>query len=613
MKGSEQRMPKKFIPKSVHNKAEKVIPPLTDNSNHVPMDSIFSEIMHSFGENTQNHKGTGATHFIDSTNSLSTDSSTQYIGSYRLLNLLGHGGSSSVYLGEHRYLKRLAAIKILHTILNDQDKEHFITEAKLLAQLSHPHIVRVLEFAVARRSMLLQNKEYMEYIPYLIMDFAHSGSLRSLYPLGSRIPMATVLQYTKQIAIALQYAHDRGIIHRDVKPENILLNAQEEVMLSDFGLALFAPVPGLLSIQEMAGTLPYTAPEQLQGKPGFASDQYSLAVIVYEWLCGRQPFEGEDIDIIMQHVSSPPPPPRIWNPLIPRAMEVVILKALAKDPQQRYPKVQDFFLALEQAGQEIEKSANYAGPTQPLRKLLPADQHKTDKPNNHKLVSANENFAPVGISKEGRRRKTQSNQPQRQSEKRLTTTLGARIVLTIAVALLLFDIVGPFVARDYFKEAYAFITSMPPHQAKTQVPPEDIVDFSVGPPKIQNMTLVTNESFFQDDHSSLLPDQEIVVDFTLPGSPGPSKSKQAVVFIRGLVTRADDTQSGFAPISLYSNNQLFVQDFTLPGNGFLPNETSFQIPPGQLRYGKNEIRLTVSVKALTLFWLYRLEIKPVFP
>ncbi len=605
-------MPKKFILKGVHNEAENVIPPLTYNSNYVPKDTIVSEIMRSFGENTQDRKETGATRFIDSINSISPDSSTQYMGSYRLLHLLGHGGSSSVYLGEHRYLKRLAAIKILHTVLNDQDKEHFITEAKLLAQLSHPHIVRVLEFAVTRRPMMLQDREYMEYIPYLIMDFAHNGSLRSLYPLGSRIPIAMVLKYTGQIAIALQYAHDRGIIHRDVKPENILLNAQEEVMLSDFGLALFAPIPGLLSIQEMAGTLPYTAPEQLQGKPGFASDQYSLAVIVYEWLCGRPPFEGEDIDIIMQHVSSLPPPPRIWNPLIPRAMEAVILKALEKDPQQRYPKVQAFFLALERAAREMGENANYAGPTEPLVKLLPIDQYMTDKPGNHSLLSTNEKFEPVGISKGRRRRKTQSNQPRRQSKKRQTTSLGARMVLIIAIALLLFDIVGPFVARGYFKEAYAFITSVMPHQAVAQVPPQDRVDFTVGPPKVQNMTLVTNQSLFQDDHSILLPDYEIVVDFTLPGSPGPGKSKQAAVFIRGLVAR-NGTQSGFAPINLYSNGQPFVQDFTLPGGGFQPNETSFQIPPGQLRYGKNEITLTVSPKAQGLFWLYRLGINLAFP
>ncbi|HEX9131769.1 MAG TPA: protein kinase, partial [Ktedonobacteraceae bacterium] len=106
---------------------------------------------------------------------------------------------------------------------------------------------------------------------------------------------------------ALQYAHNLNVIHRDIKPENILLGSSQNVMLSDFGIALFSPSPELLSTQDMAGTLPYMAPEQLRGKPGFASDQYSLGVVVYEWLCGVRPFEGSYWQIATQHVSASPP------------------------------------------------------------------------------------------------------------------------------------------------------------------------------------------------------------------------------------------------------------------------------------------------------------------
>src|SRR5437588_4825981 len=147
-----------------------------------------------------------------------TDRTGQQIGNYRLLRLLGRGGFASVYLGEHRYLKRLSAIKVLRTVLlNEQDKERFLKEARLLANLSHPHIVRVYEFEVARRVSRAGDGKFTEYTPYLAMDFAPGGSLRALYPVGSCFFTKEAVGYIKQIAAALQYAHDNGIIHRDVK------------------------------------------------------------------------------------------------------------------------------------------------------------------------------------------------------------------------------------------------------------------------------------------------------------------------------------------------------------------------------------------------------------
>ena len=277
------------------------------------------------------------------------DLSGHYLGNYRLIRLLGHGGFASVYLGEHQYLKRMAAIKVLHTILSEEEKNHFLIEAQLLANLSHPRIIRVLEFAVAPRRIYIQNSVVIENIPFLVMDYIPGGNLRSTYPMGTRLFLDTVINYIYQIADALQYAHNQRIIHRDIKPENLLLNERQEVMLSDFGLALFAPVSRLLSGQNTAGTIPYTAPEQLRGKPRFASDQYSLGVVAYEWLCGYPPFSGGEVEIIMQHISSPPPPLRNKNSSISPAVEDVILKALAKDPEQRYTSVQDFAQALQQA------------------------------------------------------------------------------------------------------------------------------------------------------------------------------------------------------------------------------------------------------------------------
>ncbi len=272
-----------------------------------------------------------------------------YLGNYRLIRLLGHGGFAAVFLGEHCYLRRPAAIKVLRTVLAEQEQEHFLEEARLLANLSHPHIVHVLEFAIAPRRTSLQNSVLIENIPFLVMDYIPGGSLRAVYPAGTRLFLEVAVTYIRQVAEALHYAHQKHIIHRDIKPENLLLNEHQEIMLSDFGLALFAPQASLLSHQDMAGTLPYMAPEQLRGKPVFASDQYSLGIVAYEWLCGQAPFLGGDAQVIMQHISSPPPRLRSKNPSLPQPVEDVILKALAKDPVQRYPTIQVFAQALEQA------------------------------------------------------------------------------------------------------------------------------------------------------------------------------------------------------------------------------------------------------------------------
>jgi serine/threonine protein kinase len=294
---------------------------------------------------------------------LTEDHIGQQLGNYRLVSLLGRGGFAAIYLGEHIYLKRLAAIKVLRTVLGEQEKGQFLEEARLLANLSHPHIIRVLEFAIAQKWTIVQGKPVRENIPFLVMDYAPGGSLRAFYPAGARLSLDTVVNYIKQVASALQFAHNQNIIHRDIKPENLLLNEQKEIMLSDFGLALFAPSPEFLNLQGMVGTPHYMAPEQLRGKPQFASDQYALAVVAYEWLCGQRPFNGGDAELIMQHISSPPPRLRSKNHSIPPSVESVILKALAKEPQQRYPDVQIFARALE--------LASHTSGTYPVVKLAP--------------------------------------------------------------------------------------------------------------------------------------------------------------------------------------------------------------------------------------------------
>src|SRR6266849_4690903 len=269
----------------------------------------------------------------------------QQLGNYLLLRLLGQGGQASVYLGEHVYLKSQAALKVRHMVLTAEERAVFLQEAQTLVRLTHPHIVRVLDFALE------------DGMPFLVMEYAPHGTLRQRHPEGTQMPLEVILPYVHQVASALQYTHDQGLIHRDVKPENMLLNSQDQVLLSDFGLVMHAP--HLLSSEatepmepSLAGTTSYLAPEQLRGKTQPASDQYALGVVVYEWLCGKPPFRGPFLEVAVQHVSVPPPSLREQVPDLSPAIEEVVLRALAKEPEQRFAHVQDFATALEHASQQ---------------------------------------------------------------------------------------------------------------------------------------------------------------------------------------------------------------------------------------------------------------------
>jgi serine/threonine protein kinase len=190
-----------------------------------------------------------------------------------------------------------------------------------------------------------------DHTPFLVMDCLPNGSVRHSHPRGTPLPLSTILSYVKQVASALQYAHDEKLIHRDVKPENMLLDKGDTIVLSDFGIALMAQSSLYQNTQEVAGTAAYMAPEQFQGKPRRASDQYALGVVVYEWLSGERPFHGSFSEIASQHLFVPPPPLDKKVPTITPEVEQVVLMALEKDPHKRFASVQEFATVLEQACQ----------------------------------------------------------------------------------------------------------------------------------------------------------------------------------------------------------------------------------------------------------------------
>jgi eukaryotic-like serine/threonine-protein kinase len=292
----------------------------------------------------------------------------QHFGDYRLVRLIGQGDFGEVYLGEHLRHSGQAAIKVLHTRLRDVDALYFLNEERRIYNLKHPHVVRLLDY------------DFKDDIPFLIMDYLPNGTLRQRYPEGTLLPLADILSYVKQVADVLQYAHDKNLIHCGIKPENMLLLGRNNVvLLSDFCLPLIVRSSYSQGKQAMSiRTVNYLAPEQIQGHPGPASDQYALGIVVYEWINGARPFDGSSPEIIRKHLTMLPPPLRDKNPWLPNAIEQVVLTALAKNPKGRFPSVQDFANALEQAilSHPIDTSApNLPLPFPPEFPIIPVSPH----------------------------------------------------------------------------------------------------------------------------------------------------------------------------------------------------------------------------------------------
>ncbi len=284
----------------------------------------------------------------------------QQFGNYRLLHLLAQDPTASVYLGEHIFLKTQAAIKVVQAGLTNEELERFLAEIRVMARLRHPHIIRVLEFGVQAGQ------------PFLVMDYTSTNSLRQLHPKGSFLPPTTILDYVRQIAPALQYAHDEGLLHLNLRPETILLGPHKQLLLSysstgvlDQSTIPTHPLPA--PDQGEAEIVDYRAPEQLQSKPCSASDQYALAAMVSEWLSDwcpsstptgatrDQQFFARRYFKFQSHLRTPSgtmgdltQPLRESASLIPPAIEQVVLKALSKAPEHRFTTVSGFAHALEE-------------------------------------------------------------------------------------------------------------------------------------------------------------------------------------------------------------------------------------------------------------------------
>lgn len=297
--------------------------------------------------------------FCDHNNNLTMeDLIGKQLGQYQIVAQLGKGGMAAVYKALQPSMERLVAIKILpRNYANEPDFVHrFKQEAKIIAGLEHPNIVPVYDYSET------------DGYTYLIMRYVDGKTLTTLLR-ENNLPLPKIRKIISEIASALDYAHSRGVVHRDIKPSNVLIDGQGNCLLSDFGIAkILISSPKLTNTGAFIGTPTYASPEQCLGHSNLdcRSDVYSLGVILYEMTTGQPPFHAETpMGLVVKHIHDPLPSPSKINPAIPKTIEQVILKALAKEPAERYQTAGEMAKALETAITEVDGEI----------KSLPPDPH----------------------------------------------------------------------------------------------------------------------------------------------------------------------------------------------------------------------------------------------
>jgi eukaryotic-like serine/threonine-protein kinase len=261
-------------------------------------------------------------------------------GRYELRGLLGRGGMADVELGYDTQLDRMVAVKILHGRYANDDSfvQRFRREAQAAASLNHPNVVGVYDTGES------------DGRPFIVMEYVDGRSLKELLATEKVLPERAA-EIAGEVALGLHYANQRGLVHRDIKPGNIMLNNEGQVKVTDFGIARAVNAETMTQTAAVFGTAAYVAPEQAQGgRVDGRTDIYALGCVLYEMLTGRQPFQADSaVALAYQHVSANPTPPSQINPEVPPALEAVVLRAMAKNPDDRYADGREMHADLQRA------------------------------------------------------------------------------------------------------------------------------------------------------------------------------------------------------------------------------------------------------------------------
>ena len=278
----------------------------------------------------------------------------QTLGPYRIINQIGKGGMATVYKAYQPSVDRYVAVKVLPSQLAESKEfaARFQQEARIIAKLEHPHILPVFDYGES------------DGIAYFVMRYLEAGTLKERMEVGRPLPLNEIDRIFNQLTDALSYAHSHGIVHRDLKPANALIDSYGNIFLTDFGIAklLESASPRLTQTDAIMGTPAYISPEQAQAQPvDQRSDIYSLGIILYEMVTGRVPYMADTpLAIIFKHVSDPLPLPSLIKPDIPISIEQVLLKALAKDPKDRFSTAAEFAAAWKRALDDKEPARRLA-------------------------------------------------------------------------------------------------------------------------------------------------------------------------------------------------------------------------------------------------------------
>jgi len=267
-------------------------------------------------------------------------------GRFDLVELIGKGGMSSVYKARDRLLDRMVALKILHPHFTEDEEyvERFRREARAVAQLSHPNIVTVID------------RGEDDGRQYIVFEYVEGENLKQLLERTGPMPVRDALVMALQMARALSFAHGRGLIHRDVKPQNVLLNPDGQAKMTDFGIARSIDVQGVTITGTIMGTSEYIAPEQARGEQVDAqTDVYSLGVVLYELLTGGVPFEGDNfVTVALRHVNEPVPSVLNRRPEVPARVAMAVERSMAKFPAERFQSMDELSEELETCLAELD-------------------------------------------------------------------------------------------------------------------------------------------------------------------------------------------------------------------------------------------------------------------